>query len=142
MKNQNLYEKERWLRAAQDDLASAKHNRNGGFHPQACFLCQQAGEKALKAFLYGEGVRDIMGHSLLRLLGKCKEVCKGFSVPDKHARLLDRFYIPTRYPNGLPDGTPMENYTDADSEIAINTAEAILGEVKRVSATSGASRKT
>lgn len=131
MRNQNLFERERWFRAAEDDLNAARHIRKGGFHPQACFLCQQAGEKSLKAFLYGEGVRDVMGHSLLKLLGGCEELDEGLTVLEDRARLLDRFYIPTRYPNGLPDGTPRENYTDADSENAVNAADAILAEVRR-----------
>jgi HEPN domain-containing protein len=42
------------------------------------------------------------------------------------ARILDRFYIPTRYPNGFDDGKPADYYTDADSQQAIRCAEAIL----------------
>lgn len=131
MKNNNDAERDRWLRSAQDDLDAAKHNRAGGFHPHACFLCQQSGEKALKAFLYGEGVREMLSHSLLQLLTRCNEINKDFDIPRDSVRLLDRFYIPARYPNGLPDGTPMENFSDGDSENALSAAEVILAEVRR-----------
>jgi len=30
------------------------------------------------------------------------------------AKRLDRFYITTRYPNGLPGGSPFQIYTKAD----------------------------
>jgi hypothetical protein len=30
--------------------------------------------------------------------------------------ILDRFYIPTRYPNGLPELTPGEAYLDEEPE--------------------------
>ncbi len=42
------------------------------------------------------------------------------------ATLLDRFYIPTRYPNGLPDLTPGEAYLDEDAEQCIRDATEIL----------------
>ncbi len=34
------------------------------------------------------------------------------------ARKLDRHYIPTRYPNGLPGGTPYECYTVSELQEA------------------------
>jgi HEPN domain-containing protein len=35
--------------------------------------------------------------------------------------LLDGYYIPTRYPNGLPDGIPADVYTRAAAEQAGQT---------------------
>jgi HEPN domain-containing protein len=34
---------------------------------------------------------------------------------DNDAAALDRFYIPTRYPNGLPDLTPGKYYFQKDA---------------------------
>lgn len=39
---------------------------------------------------------------------------------------LDQFYIPTRCPNGLLDGSPFEVYTRVQAEEALRTAEKIL----------------
>jgi len=44
--------------------------------------------------------------------------------------ILDRFYIPTRYPNGLPELTPGEAYVDEDAEECIQRASEILTTVK------------
>jgi HEPN domain-containing protein len=43
---------------------------------------------------------------------------------------LDRFYIPTRYPNGLPDITPAEAYSMSDAQDACNKARKILEKIK------------
>jgi HEPN domain-containing protein len=36
--------------------------------------------------------------------------------------LLDSYYIPTRYPNGLPDGIPAEVYTKDAAQGAVSLA--------------------
>ncbi len=46
-----------WLSRALDDLRWARHSIEGGFLPQACFACQQAAEKALKAYLMAQTCR-------------------------------------------------------------------------------------
>jgi HEPN domain-containing protein len=42
---------------------------------------------------------------------------------------LDRYYVPTRYPNGLPDITPDMAYFQSDAEHAINLAKVIIDRV-------------
>ncbi|ADN02463.1 hepn domain protein [Spirochaeta thermophila DSM 6192] len=42
------------------------------------------------------------------------------------ARVLDKHYIPTRYPNGLPEGAPTEFYTRKEAEDALRYSEEIL----------------
>lgn len=39
---------------------------------------------------------------------------------------LDKFYIPTRYPNGLPDLTPGQVYLRPDAEAGIAMASFLL----------------
>jgi HEPN domain-containing protein len=118
----------RWLRTAQDDIEAAQLLLAGGKHAQACFLCQQAAEKAVKAVFYAHGV-ETWGHSVKKLIGDVAAV-----APDAGAALaghangaavLDRFYIPARYPNGLPDLTPAEAHSAEDAESAIRTATVI-----------------
>ena len=36
------------------------------------------------------------------------------------------FFIPTRYPNGLPGGIPAEIFTDSQAEDAVNRARAFI----------------
>lgn len=40
--------------------------------------------------------------------------------------LLDKFYIPTRYPNGLPDLTPGQVYTLDDAQRGLQAARLLL----------------
>jgi HEPN domain-containing protein len=42
------------------------------------------------------------------------------------SRPSNRYYIPTRYPNGFPAGAPMDFYDKDTAEEAIEYAEAIL----------------
>jgi len=121
----------RWLKTAEEDLGAARGLRSLKKYSHACFLAQQCGEKALKALWYALG-HDPWGHSVQKLI---------VDIPDKAARqvlreqleagvLLDRYYIPTRYPNGLPDLTPGEVYLKQDADLCIRCARAILTSVK------------
>src|SRR5260370_36325941 len=57
----------RWLEQAREDLRWAEDlAQRGGYHI-ACFLAQQVGEKALKAFLFAAGEELVLGHSVERL---------------------------------------------------------------------------
>ena len=47
-----IEEARRWLRQAQYDVRAAEWSLQGGFHDTACFLAQQAAEKALKSVHY------------------------------------------------------------------------------------------
>jgi HEPN domain-containing protein len=42
---------------------------------------------------------------------------------------LDRHYIPTRYPNGLPGGIPAEAFDADDAEKALRQAQLIIQQV-------------
>ena len=57
---------------------------------------------------------DPWGHSLLRLVREHPAASTKMELTtavSEAAATLDQFYIPTRYPNGLPDLTPHEVYT-------------------------------
>ena len=45
---------------------------------------------------------------------------------EKSAILLDRFHIPTRYPNGLPDLTPEDSYLEEDAQSGLENASKIV----------------
>ena len=111
----------RWLAQAKEDLKWASHlAKEGGYH-LACFLAQQVAEKALKAFLYSRGEEAVLGHSVVRLCANAAEYDPAFEQKAEAWKILDTYYIPTRYPNGLPDGIPAEAYNkdSADSSVAL-----------------------
>ncbi len=121
------HEAARWLSTAQDDLRAARALRDNAMHAHACFNAQQSAEKAMKAIwrLYG---LDGWGHSIQRLVMDFPhpELFERRSEWLQCAAILDRFYIPTRYPDSLPDLTPAQNYFLADAEAAIQHADFFL----------------
>lgn len=111
-----------WLRQAENDLQSARHMRAGGFHAQACFTAQQAGEKALKALCFARGFDIVRTHSLFQLVSDLGEN----GAVERCAKELDLFYISGRYPDAFPGGAPFELISDAQSERALAAAQAVL----------------
>jgi HEPN domain-containing protein len=131
--DKNVYEAMRWLRTGEDDLDAATVLKKNGKFPHACFHAQQAGEKAVKAVWYRADA-DPWGHSVRKLIEDLENVdmnlydrLKGLL---RAGTILDRFYIPTRYPNGLPELTPGEAYLEEDAEQCILQAAEILAAVK------------
>ena len=122
----NWLEGRRWLAQAQHDLRAADLNRREGFPEIACFLAQQSAEKSLKAFLYAQGERLVIGHATHRLIQGCAGYEAGFMDLLDGCRQLDQYYIPTRYPNGLPDGIPHDVYTPAQAAQAVELARAVI----------------
>ena len=131
-KDANREEYLRWLRQSKHDLSTAKVTAKGGAHDWACFLSQQAAEKALKSYLYLKGHRAVTGHSILGLLQKCTHHDQSFR-PIERVKRLDEVYITSRYPNGLQEGTPAEFYTEKDSKECIQLAETTIRTVERLS---------
>lgn len=117
---------ERWLAQALQDLDDAKFNSEGKRYNIACFLAQQSAEKALKAYLLSKGVEEVWGHSVADLCGDAKEFDPSFSQLEKEANLLDKYYIPTRYPDALPGGIPSEAFDEEDARRAISLAQKII----------------
>jgi HEPN domain-containing protein len=125
MRNSPLQEGRRWLRQAGEDLHWARHLAEQGAHHLACFLAQQITEKALKAFLYAQGEEIVLGHSVERLCAAAANYEPQFRERARTWSLLDGYYIPTRYPNGLPDGIPADVYTQqAASDAVVLAGEA------------------
>jgi len=129
----NLEEARRWLRTAAMDLRAARLLAREGEYALSCFHARETAEKALKALWYALDSSP-WGHSLVKLIQELEEVS-----PEMHAQwkdlleeaaLLDKYYIPTRYPNGLPDLTPDEVYTHREAEEAVRIAEECYRRVK------------
>ena len=130
--NHNLQEAQRWLAQARHDLDAAALNAREGYAAWACFLTQQAAEKALKAYLYAQGERAVIGHATYLLLKRCQRYDASFETLGDPCRRLDQYYIPTRYPNGLPGGIPHEVYTKDQAREAIAGAQMVLDQVEQL----------
>lgn len=126
----NLAEGLRWLRQAEQDLLDAQFNREGERFNLACFLCQQAAEKAVKAYLYHRGAEDVWGHSLIDLCEDAKIFEMFFDTVKSEARQLDKYYEITRYPGFLPGGICSEAFEDADAERALFLGSTVVDFVK------------
>jgi HEPN domain-containing protein len=112
-----------WLAQALRDLEQARASRSEGRHEWACFAAQQGAEKAVKALHLHLG-QEAWGHVVARLLRELP-----ISVDDlliEKGRVLDNFYVPTRYANGHPEGSPFDHYGPLQSEEAIRYAGEIV----------------
>lgn len=114
-----------WMDQAQWDLEHARNDLRGGFHDWACFSAQQSAEKALKAALQKRGV-DAWGHSVADLLQEIGRTVATSPALVDAALELDKAYIPARYPDAHPSGSPRRRYTTSEAERLIGHAEAIL----------------
>lgn len=96
-----------WLAQAKRDLNHAVHACKDEDFEWSCFSAQQ-----------GEG----WGRSAFALL---KALSNKVKVPQKlleAAKILDKHYIPTRYPNGFERGIPADYYTKREAQEAIKNA--------------------
>jgi HEPN domain-containing protein len=123
-------EAKRWFLQALRDLADAKFNLLGERFNVACFLAQQSAEKAMKAYLFLKGADEVWGHSVGELCEDAKNFDEEFKEIETAAKSLDKYYIPTRYPNALPGGIPSESFDKTDAEKAISLAEKIINFIK------------
>lgn len=112
-----------WLNQAARDLEQAEASRREGRHEWACFASQQAGEKAVKALHLSLG-QDAWGHVVARLLAELPLDVPGLVL--EKGRVLDTFYVATRYANGHVEGAPFEHYGLLQSEEAIRYAGEII----------------
>jgi HEPN domain-containing protein len=114
-----------WFRQGEADLRHARHAVEDGDYEWSCFAAQQAAEKALKSLFLSLGL-EAWGHTLSALIGNLHprvEVAPGLV---ECAKLLDKHYVPTRYPNGFDSGAPTDFYTEREAREAIDHAEQIL----------------
>lgn len=115
-----------WFRQAEADLRHARNALEDGDYEWSCFAAHQSAEKALKAVFLKQGM-DAWGHTVTVLIGNLPESVESPSgALVDFARILDKYYIPTRYPNGFDSGAPTDFYTAVEAQSAVHQAEAIL----------------
>lgn len=90
-----------WMAKAEEDFFSASHlaaAENLTPHNVICFLCQQAGEKWLKARLCEDNLPFPKTHDLRQLLLLLKDAYPGWMSLMDQARRLSFYSVSTRYP--------------------------------------------
>lgn len=125
-------EASRWLSEALWDLETAEILYRERRWNAAAFYSHQAGEKAAKALLYSVNEAP-WGHSVRVLLERYFRK-KGINPPEDlmaSARELDIHYIPSRYPNAHPAGTPHEAYDEGVARRALEAARRIVEYARR-----------
>jgi HEPN domain-containing protein len=110
---------------AEGDLEHAKSDTERSYYNWACFSAQQAAEKAIKAVFQKMGA-EAWGHSVADLL---TELAKKYQIQEElisGALELDKAYIPARYPNAHPSGSPRRRYTNEEANRLVGHAEKIV----------------
>lgn len=114
---------DRWRAEADSALAAADAVAAPNW---AAFLCEQAAQLAVKALLGGIG-SVAKGHDLLVLATALER--EGVAVPDElrgPLAELSRLYIPARYADAHPAGSPGDHYVPEDAQRARVHAVAVM----------------
>lgn len=128
MKNKTQADK--WISFANDDLKIIDDIINDEVYHLACFHAQQAAEKSLKGFIIFHKTRIEKTHSLVELLNEAIKINKDLDKFRDYCLILDRYYIPTRYPDALPGSLPEGLPGKNNAEAAFKCAQEILDFVK------------
>ncbi|KAF0133483.1 MAG: HEPN domain-containing protein [Candidatus Saganbacteria bacterium] len=123
MADKPIYEE--WMEKAENDLITAEILiKEDGPTDTLCFHCQQAVEKYLKAFLTYKKVEFKKIHDL-NVLGKLAgKFDSGFLSFKKEYKILNAYYIESRYP---PD---VILYTHDEAQKTFNISKVIIDSVK------------
>lgn len=110
-----------WLRTALQDLQSAEWllARPDPLCSAAGFHCQQAGEKALRAYLTWRDEPFQRTHSLVALIAMCLPFDASFNTLRSAATRLTPYAVALRYPGNLPE------LTEAEAQEALTFAREI-----------------
>jgi len=125
-------EAKRWFLQGMQDLDDAKFNLSGNRYNVACFLAQQSAEKFLKAYLLAQGAEKVWGHSTRNLSREAETFDDDFKTIEYETRSLEKYYIPTRYPDALPGVIPSEAFDNEDANKAISLASKIMDFIKKL----------
>lgn len=74
----------------------------------------------------------MIGHSTYRLVEECEIHDARFAGLSAACKQLDRFYFPTRYPNGLPGGVPYEFFDETHARAALAALDTVLSLVEEL----------
>jgi len=107
-----------WFEFARTDLRMAELALDAGLFNQTCFHAHQAVEKLLKGFILARGKRVPRTHSLVDLGRLAQELGFPRELRDK-IRILDGYYLPTRYPDAVPHLSHWPQREEAEEAISL-----------------------
>lgn len=122
---ENIVEAKRWLRFAAEDLRGAESLmlQPDALPRHACWLAQQAAEKAIKAVLVFQQIEFPKTHDLDALRNRVPEGWRlNLKAPDLAG--LTEWSVEARYPGDWPEATT------ADAREAVGQARSILESVR------------
>ena len=94
----------RWLEQAEHQLCVVESLLEKAFWSDVCFMAEQTAQTALKAFLFGSGLRIVPIHSVQELARQCQGLDERFGEAVEWGKVLDRHYIPVSGRSGSPCG--------------------------------------
>lgn len=121
---------EKWFEFVWRDLDGAEILFEKGRYHLACYLSQQAAEKALKAFLAEHLKRIPYIHELDELHERCAEIDGSFQSVLQNCLDLNIFFNPVRYPDAEPGILPEGFPTREQAEAALNKAKEVISFVR------------
>jgi HEPN domain-containing protein len=103
-----------WLTRAHQDLRAARILAAAENAPLdvAIYHCQQAGEKAVKAYLQWRDEPFAKTHNLRALVIQAAPLDKGFDALEKPAEILTPYVSAFRYPGGSDEPMPAREEFD------------------------------
>jgi len=111
-----------WLKQSENDLKFARGALGDGFYAQACFIAQQASEKAMKAILLSRNLTPPFTHNL-------SELCRTLRINGRllqAAAVLDLYYVAGRYPTGASSLAPYELFDARQAQEALTFASRFI----------------
>jgi len=120
---------ENWIKFAEEDLKMAELALKEKMYNQTCFHSQQCVEKVLKGFIEYNGKISPHTHKLADILPLPSTDI--FEDLQDAIILLDRFYVPTRYPDALPGILPEGLPGEKDAKEALQIARDVFERAKK-----------
>lgn len=120
-----------WMEQAKGEFKAARDLLATSNYAWCCFTCHQAVEKALKAILEHFG-SPTAGHNLIALVIEVSKFTTTSGEIEASCRILNRYYIPTRYPNAFPSGAPIHMFNRDDAEEAIQHLGKVMELARKV----------
>lgn len=117
-----------WFLKAANDLKAAKGIL--GYYEQPptdtiCYHCHQVAEKSLKGYLVYKKTPFAKIHDLITLLSLCLSKDETLEALRDELKILNKYYIETKYPPGIPIDYPKE-----EAKEAIKKAKVIFQAIK------------
>jgi HEPN domain-containing protein len=107
-----------WVSAALEDFGCATVLAKVPYYAPACYHCQQAAEKILKAYIIAKENILTKTHDIDALVNKCEQHSSDFSNLEDACENLT-LYTTVRYP-------PTINLTEQEIKQALKDAESVL----------------